>query len=156
MGSVVTPISRALTQIGIPHREFAHVGPVHSLEQAAAERDQRPSQVIRSILFRLGEGRFAMVLMAGPDQVAWKTLRQVVGQSRLTMASEEEVLRVTGYQVGAVSPFGLPEPVPVYVDASVLAEDEISIGSGVRGTTVILRSADLLRALPDAIIGEFC
>jgi prolyl-tRNA editing enzyme YbaK/EbsC (Cys-tRNA(Pro) deacylase) len=38
----------------------------------------------------------------------------------------------------------------------VLAEDEISIGSGVRGTTVILRSADLLRALPDAIIGEFC
>ncbi len=152
---VSSPVSHALTALNIPHREFAHSGPVHSLEQAAEERGQRPSQVIRSILFRLGEARFAMVLMAGPGQVSWKALRQAIGQSRLTMAAEDEVLRVTGYQIGAVAPFGLPEPLPVFIDQSVLVEDEVSIGSGVRGTTVILRSADLLRALPDAVVGKF-
>jgi prolyl-tRNA editing enzyme YbaK/EbsC (Cys-tRNA(Pro) deacylase) len=96
-----------------------------------------------------------MVLVAGPDQIGWKTLRQQTGQSRLTMASEAEVLAVTGYRVGAVAPFGLPRPVQIYIDASVLAEPEISIGSGLRGTAIILTSADLARALPEAVVGDF-
>ena len=149
------PVAQALSALSIPYRVFTHPGPVASLEQAARERGQRPEQVVRSILFRLGENRFAMVLVAGPAQVGWKTLRQQVGQSRLTMASEEEVLAVTGYPIGAVSPFGLPQPLPVYIDESMLAEEEISIGSGVRGTTIILQAADLLRALPKAVLGRF-
>lgn len=149
------PVALALDELGVSYRVFVHPGPVQSLEQAATERGQRPEQVVRSILFRLGQDRFAMVLVAGPAQVAWKTLRQHLGQSRLTTATEEEVLTVTGYPIGAVSPFGLPQPLPVYIDESVLAEEEISIGSGVRGTTVILRSADLRTALPDAEIGIF-
>ena len=149
------PVAADLTALAIPHRVFRHTGAVTSLEQAATERGQRPGQVVRSILFRLGTDRFALVLVAGPDQVDWKTLRQIVGQSRLSMASADEVLAVTGYQIGAVSPFGLPAPLPIYIDRSVLAEEEISIGSGWRNVTVILRSADLQRALPAAIIGDF-
>ena len=96
-----------------------------------------------------------MVLVAGPAQVAWRTLRQRLGQSRLSMASEAEVLAVTGYPVGAVGPLGLPQPLPIFIDAGVMAEEEVSLGSGVRGTTVILRTADLRAALPEAEIGEF-
>jgi Cys-tRNA(Pro) deacylase len=150
-----TPVTAALDRLGIPYRTFTRPGPIASLEQAAAERGQRPEQVVRSILFRLEQDRFAMVLVAGPAQVAWKALRKHLGQSRLTTASEAEVLAVTGYQIGAVSPLGQPQPLPVYIDDSVTAEDEISLGSGARGTTVILAAADLLRALPDAEIGRF-
>ena len=110
------PVARALAALGIPHRVFRHPGPVTSLEQAAQERGQQPEQVVRSILFRLGADQYAMVLIAGPGQVAWRALRQHVGQSRLTLASEEEVLAVTGYPIGAVSPFGLPRPLPVLID----------------------------------------
>lgn len=155
MDAHVPPVSAALTALGIPHRLFVHTGDVRSLEQAAAERGQTSAQVIRSILFRLGADRFAMVLMAGPGQVAWKALRQIIGQSRVTMATEAEVLGVTGYRIGAVAPFGLPGPLPIYIDRGVLTEAEISIGSGTRGTAVILTSADLRRALPDAIVGAF-
>ena len=148
-------VSRALTALNIPHRIFQHTQPVHSLEQAAYERGQKPEQVVRSILFRLGEDQYAMVLMAGPDQISWKALRQQFAQSRLTMATPEEVLMVTGYEIGAVAPFGLPKPLPVLIDESVVAQDQVSIGSGVRGTTVILQTADLLRALSDAKVGQF-
>ena len=144
---VLTPVGRALAAQAIPRREFRHPGPVTSLEQAAEERGQRPSQVVRSILFRLAAEEYALVLVAGPQQVDWKALRRHLGQSRLTMASADEVRAVTGYEIGAVSPFGLPRPVRVLLDESVLGEDEVSIGSGERGTTVILRTADLLRAL---------
>jgi Cys-tRNA(Pro) deacylase len=145
-----TPVGRALAGRGVAVREFRHAGPVTSLEQAAEERGQRPSQVVRSILFRLAADEYAMVLVAGPQQVDWKALRRHLGQSRLTMATADEVRDVTGYEIGAVSPFGLPRPVRVLLDESVLAEDEVSIGSGERGTTVILSTADLLRALSDA------
>ena len=146
---VLTPVGRALAALGVPVREFRHAGPVSSLAQAADERGQRPSQVVRSILFRLAADAYAMVLVAGPQQVDWKALRRHLGQSRLTTATADEVRDVTGYEIGAVSPFGLPRPVRVLLDESVAVEDEVSIGSGERGTTVILRTADLLRALGD-------
>ena len=91
-----------------------------------------------------------MVLVAGPDQVDWRKLRQLVGRSRVRMATEEEVLEVTGYRIGTVSPFGMARPIKVMIDASVLNEQEISIGSGVRSTAILMRSADLQQALEDA------
>jgi len=100
------PISIILQNLGIPHRVFRHEGPVTSLEQAARERGQRPGQVVRSILFRMSAGEYAMVLAAGPEQVSWKALRKVLGRSRITMAKEEEVLAVTGYHIGTVGPSG--------------------------------------------------
>jgi Cys-tRNA(Pro)/Cys-tRNA(Cys) deacylase len=71
------------------------------------------------------------------------------------MASEQELLEATGYPAGAVSPFGLPRPMRILVDEAVLAPEEVSIGSGERGLTVILRTSDLRRALPQAEIGTY-
>lgn len=148
-----TPVTRVLDALNIPYRFFRHPGQVHSLEQAARERGQRPEQVVRSIVFRLAQDQFVMVLIAGPGQISWPALRSYLGQSRLTIAREEEVLAATGYPLGAVSPLGLPRPMRILVDQNVMAEDEISLGSGLRNTTVILRSADLLKALGE--VGEF-
>jgi Cys-tRNA(Pro) deacylase len=150
-----TPVTRALDQRGIPYRFFRHMGQVHSLEQAAQERGQQPEQVVRSILFRLGKDQFAMVLVAGPAQISWPALRKALGQSRLTLASETEVLAVTGYPLGAVSPFGLPGPLRILLDRSVLAQEEISIGSGMRYTTILMKKDDLMRALGEVEVGEF-
>lgn len=148
---IETPVTRELDQKQIPYQLFSHDGPVRSLEQAAAERDQQPEQVVRSLLFRLAQDEFLMVLVAGPQQIDWKQLRRTLGQSRLTMAKPDELLRITGYEIGAVAPFGLPTPVRVLVDQSVLDQSEISMGSGVRGTAVLLKTADLLTALGDDV-----
>ena len=97
-----------------------------------------------------------MVLVAGPAQVHWQSLRSYLNRSRLTMASQEEVLLATGYETGAVSPFGLPRPMRILIDRGLLDQDELSIGSGVRGVTVILKREDLINALEMAEIGDFC
>lgn len=145
-----TPASIALEQLNIPHQIFIHETPVTSFEQAAADRNQRPEQIVRSILFQIRPEEFLMVLVAGPAQIDWRKLRQLVKRSRIRMATEDEVLEVTGYRIGTVSPFGLRNQVRVLIDASVLKEDEVSIGSGVRNTAIILKSADLQKALGDA------
>jgi Cys-tRNA(Pro)/Cys-tRNA(Cys) deacylase len=146
------PASIALEKLNIPHRVFKHETPVTSFEQAASDRNQRPEQIVRSILFQIRPEEFLMVLVAGPAQVDWKKLRQLVKRSRVRMATEEEVLEVTGYRVGTVSPFGLKNPVKILIDESVLKEEEISIGSGIRSVAIIMQSADLRQVLRDSEI----
>jgi Cys-tRNA(Pro) deacylase len=155
------PVALALDRLHIPYQLFTHPGPIHSLEQAAQERahalarDHLPDQVVRSIVFRVGKDEFVMVLIAGDRQVAWPALRKHLGQSRLTMATEAEVKAATGYERGAVAPFGLPRPMRILVDPSVFAHEEISLGSGVRGTAVIMQSADLRQALGEVEVASF-
>lgn len=145
-----TPAIRYLKARGIPFRVFQHAGPVTSLEQAAQERGQQPEQVVRSIVFRLSAGEFVMVLMPGPAQVPWKALRRYLGQSRLTMASEDELLQATGYRPGTVNPFGLPRPMRILVGTGILDLPEVSLGSGQRGQAILIRPPDILAAL-DAV-----
>jgi prolyl-tRNA editing enzyme YbaK/EbsC (Cys-tRNA(Pro) deacylase) len=54
-----------------------------------------------------------------------------------------------------VSPFGLKNPVRVLIDESVLREEELSLGSGARQMAIIMKSADLRRALESAEIVSF-
>lgn len=144
------PASIALDKLNIPHTIFHHEGSVESYEQAAQERNQHTGQVVKSILFRIREDEFALVLVAGPQPISWKILRKILGRSRISTATEEEVLEVTGYRVGTVSPFGLKNQVKVIIEANVLKEEIISTGSGMRNTAIILKSADLQVALNDA------
>jgi Cys-tRNA(Pro) deacylase len=150
-----TPVTRELQAKGIPFRIFTHPAPLQSLDQAAQERGQRPHQVVRSIVFRLAKDQFVMVLAAGPDQISWPALRKHLGVSRISMASEEEVLAQTGYPRGAVAPFGLPSPMRILADESIFEETEISLGSGVRNTAVILQTKDLRRALDQVEVSCF-
>ena len=150
--TITTAVTQSLDQLDIPYRIFVHAKKVETFEQAAAERDQKPEQIVRSLLFRLDKESFVMVLMAGPQQVPWGALRRLVGKSRLTMAKPDQVFEVTGYQIGAVSPIGLKTDMPIYIDERILEQDEISIGSGVRGTAVMMAPDQLKTVLDDFTI----
>jgi Cys-tRNA(Pro)/Cys-tRNA(Cys) deacylase len=155
MSAIKTPAIIYLDQRSIPYHVFQHAGQVTSLEQAAAERQQAPEQVVRSIVFRLAENEFLMVLMSGPAQVPWKSLRRYLGQSRLTSASEEELLQTTGCQPGTVSPFGLLVPMRILIDQSILDQPELSLGSGQRGVAILIQPAELLKSLDSYEIVRF-
>jgi Cys-tRNA(Pro)/Cys-tRNA(Cys) deacylase len=152
--SVTTPATRALESLGIPYRLHLHEEPLRSLEQAAEERGLKPHQIVRTLLFRLEAGSYVLVLMPGLEKVAWQKLRRWLGVSRLTTASAKELREVTGYETGAVSPFGLPKPVRLLADRGILDHEVISIGAGIRNAGLILKQEDLIRTL-DLEIGDF-
>jgi Cys-tRNA(Pro)/Cys-tRNA(Cys) deacylase len=149
------PAAQALDLLGIPYRLFQHAQPPESFGEAARQRGQSPAQIVRSIVFRLADGHFIMVLMAGPGQISWKRLRAALGITRISMASEAEVLAATGFVRGAVTPLGYPHPMRVLADESVFVPEEISIGSGVRGIAIILKPTDLQSALGQVETGKF-
>jgi prolyl-tRNA editing enzyme YbaK/EbsC (Cys-tRNA(Pro) deacylase) len=81
----ITPAARALDLLGIPYRLFEHPHPPASFDEAARQRGQSPAQIVRSIVFRLAERQFIMVLVAGPGQISWKRLRAALGIARISM-----------------------------------------------------------------------
>ncbi len=149
-----TPVTRALDALGVQHQLHVHAGPVHSLEQAARDRGLESGQIVRSLVFRIEDGSFVMVLVAGPARVSWPKLRRHLRVSRLTTATPAEVLQVTGYAPGAVSPYGLPRPLRVLADHSLLAHPILSVGAGIPNAGVILAREDLLRTLSPEM-GDF-
>ncbi len=142
-----TPVTQALESLGVPHRLHVHAAPVRSLDQAARERGLTPGQIVRSLVFRLEDRGFILVLVAGPARIAWPRLRRLLGVSRITTATPEEVLDVTGYEPGAVSPYGLRREVRILADRSLQAHDMLSIGAGIRNAGVVLARENLERSL---------
>jgi Cys-tRNA(Pro) deacylase len=140
-----TPVTDALDEAQVAYTLHLHDHPIRSLEQAAVERGLRPGQVVRSLVFRAEDGSFLLVLAPGPRRVSWPKLRRHLGLSRLTTASPEEVERSTGYPPGAVSPIGLPSPLRILADTSLLEEAQVSIGAGVQNAGVVLATRDLVR-----------
>ena len=152
---IETPVTRSLDQLGLNYRLHVHENHLRSLEQAAIERCLQPDQIVRSLIFRLEGGSNVMVLMPGQEQVAWPKLRHYLGVSRLTTASKDEVEAVTGYPPGAVSPFGLPQPIRILADERILEQVTISMGAGIRNAGIIMARRDLTNAL-DLEWGDFC
>ena len=150
-----TAVTRALDLLGIDYQLHEHDTPLRSLEQAAQERGLEPEQIVRSLLFRIEDGTYVLVLMPGPAQVAWPKLRHFLGVSRLTTADRDEVEAVTGFPPGAVSPFGLPQPVRTLADERIRQQETISFGAGIRNAGIIMARREMTKAL-DLEWGDFC
>ena len=150
-----TPVTSHLDALGLPYRVVTHDHHPKSAEEAAALRGQKPEQVVHSLLFRLENGDFVMVLVPGGYRAHWPTLRRYLGQRRISMAKPEEVLEVTGYPIGTVSPLGLPKPIRILADEHIFRQPELSMGMGVRKAAVVLSPETLKKALPNLEIGDF-
>lgn len=61
-----------------------------------------------------------------------KTVRKLMGVRKLSFASAEDTSELTGMMIGGVTPFGLPEGLPVYVDQAVMDLESVVIGGGSR------------------------
>ena len=58
--------------------------------------------------------------------------------SKLSFASAEATIDATGMEIGGVTPFGLPEGLPIYVDSRIPRLDECIVGGGSRSIKVLL------------------
>lgn len=105
-------------------------------------------EVVKTLVFRGDDGGRMLVLMHGDREVSTKALARTLGLRSVASCSPEEALRVTGYQVGGISPFGTREALRVFVEQSIFELPWIYINAGKRGLLVRLESRSL-RILPD-------
>ncbi len=78
------------------------------------------------------------------------TVRRRLGTRKASFAgAEETVERSGGMQIGGVTPFGLPDDVPVWIDAAVMSCERVIVGGGGRDRK-ILCPPSTLASLPTA------
>ena len=82
-----------------------------------------------------------------------RAVRDLLGVSKLSFASPEEMRQLTGMSVGGVTAFGLPDGVPLFVDARVMALDYVILGTGGRNGKIKI-SPQVFSRLPNARIVE--
>ena len=68
-----------------------------------------------------------------------------VGRKQVKLADAHQVLDLTGYPVGGVSPFGVPAPLPTLIDASFERFDVLWIAAGTASAILPIRREDLVR-----------
>jgi Cys-tRNA(Pro) deacylase len=88
-----------------------------------------------------------IILMHGDKQVSTKALARTIGVKSVNPCTPQVALKHTGYMVGGISPFGTKNPLPVYVEESILSLPKIFINAGRRGLLCEMSPADLIKVL---------
>lgn len=70
---------------------------------------------------------------------------------KASFASPEETRALTGHEIGGVTAFGLPDGLPIWVDAAVMERGRVVLGGGSRSWKVIVPPATL-RSLPGMVV----
>jgi len=93
----------------------------------------------------------------GDRRLSLKKVGAALEDKDLQLAAERDVQRVTGFRVGAVSVLGLRrDDVPGYVDQAVLKLERVVISAGRPDMGLALKPQDMVRAMTDVEIGDFC
>ncbi|MCK9409966.1 MAG: aminoacyl-tRNA deacylase [Bacteriovoracaceae bacterium] len=104
-------------------------------------------RIIKTLVMEIDPRNQFLVLMHGDKEVSTKQLARTLNVKSVSPVSEQTAQRVTGYQVGGISPFGTKQRLPVYAEQSIFALPQIVINGGKRGFLVEVDTADVQRVL---------
>ncbi len=147
-----TPATQWLKRQGVafgehPYRYVEHGGTAESARQLGVDEHS----VVKTLVMQDEAAKPLFVLMHGDRKVSTKNLARQVGRKSIAPCAPEVAQRHSGYLVGGTSPFAARKPMPVYVEASILALPKIWINGGRRGFLVSIDPrvlVDLLHTQP--------
>ena len=135
-----------------------------SFETIACEPDQADTAVFCEVFGIAPEASVNTILVASkkePKQYAAclvlantrldvnRVVRKEMGVRKCSFASFEETEQVTGMMSGGVTPFDLPDDVPILIDARIVGDETMWLGGGSRSLKIGVAADDLAR-LPNA------
>jgi prolyl-tRNA editing enzyme YbaK/EbsC (Cys-tRNA(Pro) deacylase) len=101
---------------------------------AAKALGVEPGRIAKTLAVRTGEHLF-LLCTRGDARLDNRKCKDELG-TRPRMLGAEETLELTGHPVGGVCPFGLKNPLPVYLDVSLKAFDVVYPAGGSLNTSV--------------------
>jgi Cys-tRNA(Pro)/Cys-tRNA(Cys) deacylase len=151
MPAAATPALAALTAAGVPHEvvKFSHDPRQHSFGVEAVhalttDGGIAAEQIYKTLIIAVPDG-FAVAILPASSKLSLKAAAAALGVTKASMAEPAAAQRVTGYVVGAVSPFGQRAPLPTVVDSGALPWERVYVSAGRRGWDVAVAPRDLVR-----------
>jgi prolyl-tRNA editing enzyme YbaK/EbsC (Cys-tRNA(Pro) deacylase) len=118
-----------------------------TVETAAKALGVEPGRIAKTLAVRAGERTF-LLCARGDARLDNRKCKDVFG-ARPRMLGPDETLELTGHAVGGVCPFGLKQPLPIYVDESLQAFDTVYPAGGSLNTSVEVPTQRLFELVGD-------
>jgi len=145
---VKTNAVRLLEGLGVPYelREYAVNPEDLAAESVAAKINMPAEQVFKTLVVRGDRNGLCFAVVPANTELDLKALASASGNRKMEMVPLKEVQPLTGYIRGGVTVLGAKKDFPVYADETIQLWDLVSVSAGVRGTQIILKPDDYLRA----------
>jgi Cys-tRNA(Pro)/Cys-tRNA(Cys) deacylase len=142
-----TNAARLLDQAGVLYelREYEVDEADLSAPHVAEAIGMPAEQVFKTLLARGDRTGVVLACIPGNTELDLKALAAASGNKKVELVPLKEVLALTGYIRGGVSPVGTKKPYPVYLDETADLWDVISVSAGIRGTQMLVAPDDLVR-----------
>jgi prolyl-tRNA editing enzyme YbaK/EbsC (Cys-tRNA(Pro) deacylase) len=132
-------VSEVLAGLGLPH-EVIRIDPAYADTAQFCERYGFPMEQSANTII-VGSKKeprqyAACVVKATARLDVNHTVRKLMGVPRLSFATAEETMALTGMMLGGVTVFALPEGLPVYVDETLMSCAYVILGGGSRSTKI--------------------
>lgn len=137
-------VRRVLAAHGLAADIVEFDGSTKTAQMAADAIGSELGQIAKSLLVVDGEGTSAIVIVAGDRRGDLDAVARELGWDRARMGNAEEVRAAIGYAIGGVSPFDLPEALPVLVDDALSRYERVWAAAGTPASMVPLTFGDLL------------
>lgn len=105
-----------------------------------------PERIFKTLVARGDKTGVMLACVPGDLELDLKALASASGNKKTEMVHMKEVLPLTGYIRGGVSPLGTKKTYPVYIDESAFSFDRICVSAGARGLQLFIAPADLQQA----------
>lgn len=103
--------------------------------------------IIKTIIV-IADGKPYAVLVTGDKRINYIKLRKVLGCRTIRLANKDEVKRLTGFEIGEVSPLSFRlDRITKVVDKELLDMDTVLLGAGSHNALVKMRAKELLKTL---------
>jgi Cys-tRNA(Pro)/Cys-tRNA(Cys) deacylase len=144
---VKTNAARILDAAGIHYqlREYEVDEDDLSAPRVAQKITMPPEQVFKTLVARGDRTGVLMAAIPANRELDLKALAAASGNKKVELVAVKEVLGLTGYIRGGVSPIGGKKPYPFFLDETAILFDAISVSAGIRGCQMILAPDDLAR-----------
>lgn len=146
-GEQILPAIRTLLEsLQISFREVHHE-PTRTSEESALARGEPLHIGGKALLIKGDDDQFRLFVLPADAKLDSQAIRSALGLKKTRFGSAEELLALTGLVPGSVPPFGRPIlPFDLYVDQGIAENDRIAFNAGSLTDSIILATADYLRA----------
>ena len=81
------------------------------------------------------------------------TVRRETDARKISFAPMDTAITLTQMEYGGITPLGLPDDWQILVDSEVVKHDKVIIGSGIRGSKLLVESS-IFTTLPNTSIKD--
>ena len=161
-------IKRLLDSRGIKYETSEHE-PVYTSEDAARIRGEELKTGAKALIFSISKAyrnleedpllhrfkagkEFILCIVPGNMKIDTKKLKEILSCRDVRMATPEEVLRVSGCEIGSVHPIGNIMGLKTYADRRLFDNEYVNFNAGLHTTSIRMRSKDFLEIVKPEIV----